>query len=230
MIGKHNTGGFKIPAPEAFPRLQGELNMPKFRKDDQVVIVDPEHEHCDRIAEVVSADTTEEDPGREVAYLVKFLGTEHAIWVDEKSLLIVPDQERLERKRKYEPAFKSNQVKFDPERIRKSGEDFAAAVREAFKREDRPAELKKDRIDDPMLHARKLVHTIFYERNIPLDDVYVVWFCAALQNWKALVSTNVKDNAYYEVTHNGDKNETYVDKYLKVANVSVDENINRYAI
>lgn len=208
MIGKQNTGGFKIPTPEAFPHLKGELNMPKFKKDDQVVIVDPEHEHRDRIAEVVSADTTEEDPGHEVSYLVKFLGTEHAIWVDEKSLLIVPDQERLERKRKYEPAFKSNQVKF----------------------EDRPAELKKDRIGDPMLHARKLVHTIFYERNIPLDDVDVVWFCAALQNWKALVSTNVKDNAYYEVTHNGDKNETYVDKYLKVANASVDENINRYTI
>lgn len=195
MIGKQNTGGFKIPTPEAFPRLQGELNMPKFKKHDQVVIVDPEHEHRDRIAEVVSADTTEEDPGHEVSYLVKFLGTEHAIWVDEKSLLIVPDQERLERKR-----------------------------------EDRPAELKKDRIGDPILHARKLVHAIFYERNIPLDDVYVVWFCAALQNWKALVSTNVKDNAYYEVTHNGDKNETYVDKYLKVTNASVDENINRYTI
>lgn len=214
MIGKQNTGGFKIPTPEAFPRLQGELNMPKFKKDNQVVIVDPEHEHRDRIAEVVSTDTT---PGHEVSYLVKFLGTEHAIWVDEKSLLIVPDQERLERKRKHEPAWKS-------------GEDFATAVREAFKREDRPAELKKDRIGDPMLHARKLVHAIFYERNIPLDDVYVVWFCAALQNWKALVSTNVKDNAYYEVIHNGDKNETYVDKYLKVANVSVDENINRYTI
>lgn len=35
------------------------------------------------------------------------------------------------------------------------------------------------------------------------DDVYVVWQCRALQNWKALVSTDVPDGMYYEVTHNG---------------------------
>lgn len=34
----------------------------------------------------------------------------------------------------------------------------------------------------------------------------VVWFSKTLQNWKALVSTNVSDGMYYEVTYNGDKN------------------------
>lgn len=53
---------------------------------------------------------------------------------------------------------------------------------------------------------------------IKLDDVFVVWFCKTLQNWKALVSTTVPDGKYYEVTHNGDKNETYLDVYVKLEN------------
>lgn len=59
------------------------------------------------------------------------------------------------------------------------------------------------------------------KKQITLDDVYVVWFCKTLQNWKALVSTNVSDGMYYEVTHNGDKNETYVDVYKKWDNFCV---------
>lgn len=50
---------------------------------------------------------------------------------------------------------------------------------------------------------------------INLEDVYVVWFCKTLQNWKALVSTTLPDGQYYEVTHNGDKQETYLDVYKK---------------
>lgn len=56
---------------------------------------------------------------------------------------------------------------------------------------------------------------------ITVDDVFVVWFCKTLQNWKALVSTTVPDGMYYEVTHNGDKGETYVDAYKKWDNVCV---------
>ena len=56
---------------------------------------------------------------------------------------------------------------------------------------------------------------------ISIEDVYVVWFCKTLQNWKALLSTNVPDGVYYEITHNGDKNETYVDVYKKWENFCV---------
>lgn len=49
-------------------------------------------------------------------------------------------------------------------------------------------------------------------------DVYVVWFSKTLQNWKALVSSTLSDGRYYEVTYNGDKEETYVDTYVKVDN------------
>ena len=53
------------------------------------------------------------------------------------------------------------------------------------------------------------------------DDVFIVWFCKTLQNWKALVSTTVSDGMYYEVTHNGDKQETYLDVYKKWENVRI---------
>ncbi len=78
--------------------------------------------------------------------------------------------------------------------------------------------------------ARKIVMDYFNSRvevtddkQITMDDVYVVWFSKTLQNWKAMVSTTVSDGMYYEVTHNGDKNETYLDAYKKWENVTVKE-------
>lgn len=56
---------------------------------------------------------------------------------------------------------------------------------------------------------------------ITKDDVYVVWSCKTLQNNKAILSTTVSDGMYYEITHNGDKNETYVDAYKKWENFVV---------
>lgn len=56
---------------------------------------------------------------------------------------------------------------------------------------------------------------------ITADDVFIVWICKTLQNNKALVSTTLTDGMYYEVTHNGDKNETYIDCYKKWENYVV---------
>jgi hypothetical protein len=53
----------------------------------------------------------------------------------------------------------------------------------------------------------------------PAYEIYTVWFCKTLQNWKALVSTTLPDGMYYEVTYNGDKRETYLDAYKKFDNV-----------
>lgn len=53
------------------------------------------------------------------------------------------------------------------------------------------------------------------------DEVYIVWFSKTLQNWKALLSTTLPDGMYYEVTYNGDKQETYIDAYKKFENVTV---------
>lgn len=58
---------------------------------------------------------------------------------------------------------------------------------------------------------------------ITLDNVFIVWFCKTLQNWKALVSTTLPDGMYYEVTYNGDKKEVYLDAYKKFENRKIDE-------
>lgn len=55
-------------------------------------------------------------------------------------------------------------------------------------------------------------------KQISTDDVYIVWMSKTLQNNKALVSTNLFDGMYYELTFNGDKNELYLDAYKKFEN------------
>ena len=52
-------------------------------------------------------------------------------------------------------------------------------------------------------------------KQIGTEDVYVVWYCKTLQNWKALASTTLFDGMYYEITINGDKQELYLDAYKK---------------
>ncbi len=54
------------------------------------------------------------------------------------------------------------------------------------------------------------------------ENTYIVWSCKTLQNNKALVSTNVPDGMYYEITYNGDKGEIYLDAYKKVKNNAYD--------
>lgn len=54
--------------------------------------------------------------------------------------------------------------------------------------------------------------------SITHEDIFVVWSCKILQNNKALLSTNLIDGMYYEVTYNGDKNELYLDAYKKWEN------------
>ena len=71
-------------------------------------------------------------------------------------------------------------------------------------------------------------------REIKEEDCFVVWFSKTLQNWKALVSTNriqsgEKCGDYAEITHNGDKKETYVDVYTKVSKRAIkDQEVIRY--
>lgn len=54
---------------------------------------------------------------------------------------------------------------------------------------------------------------------IGLDNVFIVWSCKTLQNYKCLASTTVSgDGIYAEYTYNGDKQELYEDIYDKVQN------------
>lgn len=58
---------------------------------------------------------------------------------------------------------------------------------------------------------------------VPDFEVYVVWFSKTLKNWKAMVSTTLPDQMYYEVTYNGTDKETYIDAYKKFKNVKVED-------
>lgn len=59
------------------------------------------------------------------------------------------------------------------------------------------------------------------QKEIDNEDVFVVWQCKALQNNKALLSTNLFDGMYYELTFNGDKSEIYFDAYKKWENKAI---------
>lgn len=83
--------------------------------------------------------------------------------------------------------------------------------------------------NDKFLKLCKQIVVDYFNKNadktdnihITEENVFVVWSCKTLQNNKALLSTTVSDGMYYEITHNGDKNETYVDAYKKWENFVV---------
>ena len=52
----------------------------------------------------------------------------------------------------------------------------------------------------------------------PTFEVFVVWKCKTLQNWKWLLSSTLFDGMYYELTYNGDMKEFYLDAYKKFEN------------
>lgn len=53
---------------------------------------------------------------------------------------------------------------------------------------------------------------------VPIYDIFIVWKCKTLQNWKYMISSTLYDGMYYELTFNGDKKEWYLDAYKKFDN------------
>ena len=54
-------------------------------------------------------------------------------------------------------------------------------------------------------------------------DVFTVWSCKTLQNYKALVSTDIAgDTTYFEFTFNGDRQQLYMDVYVKEKNQCIE--------
>ena len=76
-------------------------------------------------------------------------------------------------------------------------------------------------MNKPQEKAINLARTVLFNEfsynanKITPEDMYIVWFCKTLQNWKALVS-GVCVKEYVEVTYNGDGEETYVVVYQQV--------------
>lgn len=71
-------------------------------------------------------------------------------------------------------------------------------------------------------YARKKLDVTDKNLQFELGDVYIVWFCKTLQNWKALCSTNLPDGMYYEVTYDGERDKIYLDAYKKFENIELD--------
>lgn len=62
------------------------------------------------------------------------------------------------------------------------------------------------------------------ETEITEANIFIVWLCKTLQNYKCLVSTTISgDGIYAEYTFNGDKQELYEDVYGKITNRKITE-------
>lgn len=96
---------------------------------------------------------------------------------------------------------------------------------ETLLQEISPDQRKIDNVD-PQIQARVLVEQYLNtnEHYIDSDEIFVVWFCYTLGNWKCLLSTTKDDDQYYEVTFRAEKNEIYLDCYKKAENVVYDFN------
>lgn len=93
----------------------------------------------------------------------------------------------------------------------------ADAMLEAMKKASNP---DKQRRAKEIVEAYILSH-FAKDETVPSYEIFVVWFSKTLRNWKALISTTLPDGMYYEVTHNGEMNETYLDAYKKFDNVVI---------
>lgn len=69
--------------------------------------------------------------------------------------------------------------------------------------------------------SKDIVKGYLGRTNMSDDEIFAVWSCKTLQNKKALLSTTAKGAPYFEITYNGDKDETYVDVYKKEKNYVV---------
>lgn len=76
--------------------------------------------------------------------------------------------------------------------------------------DNKALEIVRDYINDHLDITDNIANSSF--------EVYTVWKCKALQNWKYLLSSTLPDGMYYELTYNGDKGEWYLDVYKKFEN------------
>lgn len=64
----------------------------------------------------------------------------------------------------------------------------------------------------------RVKYIIASKYDVASNEIYAVWLCKILQNNKGLFSTDIEDGKYYEATYNGDKDELYLDTYVKSKN------------
>jgi hypothetical protein len=100
----------------------------------------------------------------------------------------------------------------EPEKMHLSSEDEHKGIEPVL----RATQLVRDRVIEDFIktHDRE-------PRPSELPTIYVTSFAYILGGWKAMVSTSQSNGHYYEVTHNNQKRETYVDRYSKDYNVCI---------
>ncbi len=71
--------------------------------------------------------------------------------------------------------------------------------------------------------AKTAVFNLNKHKVLPMQHlaVHTVWFCKTLENWKALLCTNLPDNLIYEVTYSGANRDLNVDVYDKIDSVRI---------
>ena len=79
-------------------------------------------------------------------------------------------------------------------------------------------------MDEKALSIVKERCHVLTEEKKPYSFV-IVWKCKALQNWKYIISTVplIGEGMMFELTYNGDKEEWYLDTYVKFKNEVIAE-------
>lgn len=104
---------------------------------------------------------------------------------------------------------------FDPGKCYPGVAQFAAAIEEfaSMKCEDQARSLVFDYARQHLDPSDALRNTAY--DSFTIDHVYVVQFTYILGNWKALVSTELPDGMYYEVTYDKRRGIAYLDPYKR---------------
>lgn len=73
--------------------------------------------------------------------------------------------------------------------------------------------------------ARQLVLNYLSDKaaDVDIEDIRVVWFCKTLKNWKAMIVVLKPGGNFFEITYNGEAQETYLDCYKKIENVRISD-------
>lgn len=74
--------------------------------------------------------------------------------------------------------------------------------------------------------ATKCIYDMYRNNGIDMTEhqIFTVWFSKTLKNGKALISTTVDDDKYFEVTYNGCTKDMYIDEYKKQNNTVINCN------